>query len=318
MEPSLPRIECTQQSDTYARFEIEPLGHGYGTTLGNGLRRVLLSSLPGAAITAVQIDNIRHEFSDIPDVVEDVTEFILNLKRVRIRSFSTEPVHLSLNFEGEGNVTAGDIEETDLVEIVNPDQHLATVDSANGHLMADLVVEQGIGYRDISELREETPIGQIPVDGIFSPVERVNFTVERTRVGNMTNYDKLILEIWTDGTINPTDALTTSAGILTRHFQHIATFGRQPEEGTVQKTLTTRPLPTQEAEMPIDELPLSARGINALKRAGLTKVGQVLAMNPDDLMSIRNFGAKSYDELMDILRLRKLIPGDETGNGNGQ
>lgn len=317
MEVSLPRIECTQQSDTYARFEIDPLGHGYGTTLGNALRRVLLSSLPGAAITAVKIDDIRHEFSDIPGVVEDVTEFILNLKRVRIRSFSDEPVHLTLGFEGEGNVTAGDIEATDLVEIVNPDQHLATVDSPHGRLFAELTVEKGIGYHDISDLREENRIGEIPVDGIYSPVERVNFTVERTRVGNMTNYDKLILELWTDGTINPTDALTNSAQILTRHFQHISTFGREPEEGMQQKTLTNRPLPAQEAEMPIDELPLSARGINALKRAGLTKVGQVLAMNPDDLMSIRNFGAKSYDELMEILRLRKLIP-DDAGNGAAQ
>lgn len=308
MDTSLPRIECTTSSDTYARFEVEPLERGYGVTLGNALRRVLLSSLPGAAVTAVQIDGIRHEFSDIPGVVEDVTEFILNLKKVRLRSFSDEPVQLTINAEGEGNVTAGDIETSDLVEVVNPNQHLATIDSSSARFTAELLVEKGTGYHNITDLHEEAPIGRIPVDGIFSPIDRVNFTIERTRVGQMTNFDKLILEIWTDGTINPQDALTESGGILTQHFQHLASFGREEVEGAAPKALTNRPVPGQEAETPIDDLPLSARGVNALKRAGLTKVGQVLAMNPDDLMSIRNFGQKSYEELMEILRLRKLIP----------
>jgi DNA-directed RNA polymerase subunit alpha len=308
LEVSLPRIECTTSSDTYARFEIEPLERGYGVTLGNALRRVLLSSLPGAAITAVQIDGIRHEFSDMPGVKEDVTEFILNLKKVRLRSFSDEPVHLTLDVQGEGEVTAADIRTSDLVEIVNPDQHLATIDQASAGIMVEVVVERGRGYHDISDLHEEAPIGRIPVDGIFSPVERVNFSIEHVRVGQMTNFEHLILEVWTDGTIHPNDALTQAAGILTEHFQHLASFGQEIVAPGGKPPLTTRPLPAQEAEMPIEDLNLSARAENSLKRAGLTKVGQVVNMNPEDLMSIRNFGQKSYTELIERLKLRKLVP----------
>ncbi len=234
MEVSLPRLECVTSSDAYARFTIEPLEQGYGVTLGNALRRVLLSSLSGAAVTAVNIENIRHEFSDIEGVKEDVTEFILNLKKVRLRSFSDEPVHLSLEGNGEGVVTAGDISPSDLIEIVNPDQHLATIDRANVRLAAEIVVEKGTGYHSITDQREETPIGRIPVDGIFSPVERVNYSIEHTRVGQITNYDRLILEIWTDGTIHPNDALTQAAQILTQHFQHLSGFGQAELPGSSQ------------------------------------------------------------------------------------
>jgi len=308
LDVNLPRIECTTSSDTYARFEVEPLERGYGVTLGNALRRVLLSSLSGSAITAVQIDGIRHEFSDIPGVKEDVTEFILNLKKVRLRSFSDEPVHLTVDVRGEGEVSASDIRTSDLVEVVNPEQHLATLDNAAARLAAEIVIERGSGYHDIADQREEVPIGRIPVDGIFSPVERVNFVIEHTRVGQMTNFEHLVLEIWTDGTINPTDALTQAAGILTQHFQHLAGFGQVSVPQGATRPLTSRPLPTQEAEMPIEDLNLSARAENSLKRAGITKVGQVVNMNPEDLMSIRNFGQKSYHELIDRLKLRKLVP----------
>lgn len=309
METSLPRIECTTSSDAYARFDLEPLEQGFGVTIGNALRRVLLSSLPGAAITAVQIDGIRHEFSDIPGVKEDVTEFILNLKKVRLRSYSDEPVHLAIEAEGEGTVTAADIRTSDLVEVVNPDQHLATIDGPSTRLSAEVVVENGRGYHDIKDLREETPIGRIPVDGIFSPIERVNFSIEHTRVGQMTNFEHLILEVWTDGTIHPNDAVTQAAGILMQHFQHVGGFGQEVPAG-VAPALAARPLPSQEAEMPVEDLNLSARAENALKRAGITKVGQVVNMNPQDLMTIRNFGKKSYDELIDRLRLRHLLPED--------
>ncbi len=306
----LPRIECTTSSDTYARFEIEPLERGYGVTLGNALRRVLLSSLPGAAITAIQIDGIRHEFSDIPGVKEDVTEFILNLKKVRLRSFSDEAVHLALDVQGESVVTAGSISTSDLVEIVNPDQHLVTVDQSTARLTAEVVVERGRGYHDISDLRDEVPIGRIPVDGIFSPVERVNFSVEPRRVGQMTNYDGLILEVWTDGTITPNDALSQAASLITQHFQHIAGFGHVVEIPGAKQPLTNRPLPTQEAEMPVEDLNLSARAENSLKRAGITKVGQLVNMDAESLMNIRNFGQKSYYELIERLKLRKLVPED--------
>ncbi len=309
METSLPRIECTTSSDVYARFDLEPLEQGYGVTIGNALRRVLLSSLPGAAITAVQIDGIRHEFSDIPGVKEDVTEFILNLKKVRLRSYSDEPVQLAIEAAGEGNVTAADIRTSDLVEVVNPEQHLATIDGPNTRFSAEVVVENGHGYHDIKDLREETPIGRIPVDGIFSPIERVNFSIEHTRVGQMTNFEHLILEVWTDGTIHPNDAVIQAAGILMQHFQHIGGFGQEVPAGATP-ALAARPLPSQEAEMPVEELNLSARAENALKRAGITKVGQVVNMNPQDLMTIRNFGKKSYDELIDRLKLRHLLPED--------
>lgn len=311
MDISLPRIECTNSSDTYARFQFEPLEQGYGVTLGNALRRILLSSLAGAAVTAVQIDGIRHEFSDIPGIKEDVTELILNLKKVRLRSHSDEPVQLAIDVSNrEGAVTALDIQQTDLVDVVNPDQHLVTIDTPDVRFAAELVVERGRGYHSVADQRDEVPIGRIPVDGIFSPIERVNMAVEHTRVGQMTNFDRLILEIWTDGTIHPNDALIQAATILSLHFQHLANFGQEVVVQEGQQPTGTRTLPAQEAEMPIDELSLSARAENSLKRAGLTKVGQIVTMNPQDLLDIRNFGQKSFDELIDRLKLRKLVPED--------
>ncbi|MGH2443056.1 MAG: DNA-directed RNA polymerase subunit alpha, partial [Chloroflexota bacterium] len=251
-------------------------------------------------------------------IKEDVTEFILNLKKVRLRSFSDEPVHLSIDSQGEGPVTAGDILTSDLVEIVNPDQHLATIDSPQGRLGSEIIVERGVGYNDIHDQREDVPIGRIPVDGIFSPVDRVNFSITHTRVGQMTNFEHLILEIWTDGTLHPNDALTQSAEVLTQHFQHLAGFGQEVVVGA-KPTTTARPLPAQEAETPIEDLNLSARAENSLKRAGITKVGQLVIMNPEDLLSIRNFGQKSFHELIERLKLRKLVPDDfAQGVGDGQ
>ncbi len=316
MDINLPRIETLQSTDTYAQFEIEPLQRGYGVTLGNALRRVLLSSLPGAAVTAVQIDGIRHEFSAIPGIREDVTEFILNLKKVRFKSYVDEPVHVLLEAQGEGPVTAADIRLTDQVDIVNPDQRLATIDNSSGRLTAELVIERGTGYRDISDLGEELPIGQIPVDGIFSPVRRVNFTIEHTRVGQMTNYERLLLDVNTDGTITPQEALTQAGAMLMQYFAHISAFGEEvvvPEIAGGKPPLSTRSLPSQEYELPIEDLQLSARAENSLKRAGITKVGQVIGMNREDLLSIRNFGQHSLDELLDRLRMRHLVE-----NGDGQ
>lgn len=307
---NLPRIEILQSSDSYAQFEIEPLQRGYGVTLGNALRRVLLSSLPGAAVTAVQLDGIRHEFSSIPHIREDVTEFILNIKKVRFKSYTDEPVHLLLEAQGEGPVTAADIRITDQVEVVNPEQRLATIDSSSGRLTAELVIERGVGYRDISDIQEEMPIGQIPVDGIFSPIRRVNFTVEHTRVGQMTNYERLLLDLNTDGTIAPQEALTQAGAMLMQYFAHIAAFGEEvvvPDVIGGKAPLSTRPLPSQEYELPIEDLQLSARAENSLRRAGITKVGQVIGMNMEDLLSIRNFGQKSLNELLDRLRMRRLV-----------
>lgn len=314
MDIALPRIETLQSTDSFAQFEIEPLQRGYGVTLGNALRRVLLSSLTGAAVTAVQLDGIRHEFSAIPHIREDVTEFILNLKKVRFKSFTDEPVHVLLEAEGEGPVTAADIRLTDQVEVVNPEQRLATIDSSSGRLTAELVIEKGTGYHDISDIGEELPIGQIPVDGIFSPVRRVNFTVEHTRVGQMTNYERLVLDLTTDGTITPHEGLTQAGAMLMRYFAHIAAFGEEvalPEMAGGKAPLSTRPLPSQEYELPVEDLQLSARAENSLKRAGITKVGQAIGMNTEDLLSIRNFGQKSLDELLDRLRMRRLVEDGE-------
>jgi DNA-directed RNA polymerase subunit alpha len=310
---ALPRIEILENSDTRAQFEIEPLQRGYGVTLGNALRRVLLSSLPGAAITAVQIDGARHEFTDLPGIREDVTEIILNLKKIRLKLHGDEPVHLILEATGEGPVTAGDIHLTDRVEIINPEQHIATIDSPNGKLTAELLVERGVGYHDTSNLTEPLPIGQIPVDGIFSPIRRVNFTVEHTRVGQMTNYERLLLDINTDGTITPQEALTQAAEMLTQYFAHIASIG---EGGAAtqklpsnKQPLSRRPLPPREYDLAIEDLNLSPRSLNALRRAGILKVGQLVSMTPEDLLSIRNFGQKSLEELVDRLRMRRVLDG---------
>jgi DNA-directed RNA polymerase subunit alpha len=271
---------------------------------------VLLSSLPGAAVTAVQIDGIRHEFSSIPHIREDVTEFVLNLKKIRFKSYADTPVHLLLEAQGEGPVTAADIRLTDQVEVINPEQRLAIIDSSSGRLTAELVIEKGTGYRDISELTEELPIGQIPVDGIFSPIRRVNFTIEHTRVGQMTNFERLLIDVTTDGTITPQEALTQAGAMLMQYFAHVAAFGEElalPDVQGAKAPLSTRPLPSQEYELPIEDLQLSARAENSLKRAGITKVGQVIGMNMEDLLSIRNFGQKSLDELLDRLRMRRLV-----------
>jgi DNA-directed RNA polymerase subunit alpha len=271
---------------------------------------VLLSSLPGAAITAVHIDGIQHEFSDIPGIKEDVTELILNLKKVRLRSFRMS--RFTYRWKRTGRrwsrlatfaFRPGRDRESE--------QHLCTIDAADGVLSLEIVVERGIGYYDIADQREETPIGRIPVDGIFSPVERVNFTIDHVRVGQMTNFEHLVIEVWTDGTIDPNDALTQAASILTQHFQHLAGFGQEIDTVAGKPSAHRGALPPQEAETAIEDLQLSARAENSLKRAGLSKVGQVVELvvnRPQDVLDIRNFGQKSYDELIDRLKLRKLIP----------
>ncbi|MGH2468571.1 MAG: DNA-directed RNA polymerase subunit alpha [Chloroflexota bacterium] len=312
---TLPRIEALEQEDRYGKYEVQPLETGYGITLGNALRRVLLSSLPGAAITSIKIDGVYHEFSDIPNVKEDVTEIILNTKKIRARSFSADPVMLRLDVNGQRDVTAADIYCPSDVEIVNPELHLATLDSKDAHLSMEFTVERGKGYIPADQ-KEGLPIGVIPVDAIFTPIEKVVYNTEHTRVGQMINYDRLLLELWTDGTISPGDALQQAAEVLVKHFQLISGFNEVPAEA--EKTpLSNYPIPTKLYDMPIEELDLSTRSYNCLKRSNITKVGQVLAMNEDDLLSVRNFGRKSLDELYDRLRVRGLIDKDETGAEKG-
>ena len=310
LEITLPRIKNTKTQGNYASYDIEPLEAGYGMTLGNALRRVLLSSLPGAAVTSIRIDGVQHEFQDVPHVMEDVTDIVLNVKKLRLRSFSDHAISMRLEVSGERVVTAADIMAPSTVEIVNPDLYIATLDNENARLEMELVVETGKGYIP-ADSKEDQPIGVIPVDAIFTPVQKVNYQVEHTRVGQMTNYDKIVLEIWTDGTVTPDEALRQSADILVRHFTQLANYRTalaEPEK----PPLSSMPIPQKIYETPIEELDLSVRAYNCLKRSNITKVGQVLSMNEEDLLGVRNFGEKSLQELRDKLLVRNFLPNPRT------
>jgi DNA-directed RNA polymerase subunit alpha len=279
-------------------------------TLGNALRRVLLSSLPGAAVTSVRIDGVQHEFQDIPNVMEDVTDIILNVKKLRLRSFSDHPVSMRLEVSGERVVTAADIVAPSTVEIVNPDLYIATLDNEHARLEMELVVEVGKGYVP-ADSKEDQPIGVIPVDAIYTPVQKVNYTVEHTRVGQMTNYDKIVMDIWTDGTLPPDEALRQSSDILVRHFTQLSNYHAtliEPEK----PPLSSMPIPQKIYDTPIEELDLSVRAYNCLKRSNITKVGQVLSMNEEDLLGVRNFGEKSLVELRERLLARNFLPNPRT------
>jgi DNA-directed RNA polymerase subunit alpha len=306
----LPRIKNTKTQGNYASYDIEPLEAGYGMTLGNALRRVLLSSLPGAAVTSIRIDRVQHEFQDIPNIKEDVTDIVLNIKKLRLRSFSDHPVSMRLEVSGEHEVTAADIAAPSTIEIVNPDLYIATLDNENAHLEMELVVEAGRGYVP-ADSKEDQPIGVIPVDAIYTPVQKVNYTVEHTRVGQMTNYDKIVMDIWTDGTVTPDEALRQSADILVRHFTQLANYRAtliEPEK----PPLSSMPIPQKIYDTPIEELDLSVRAYNCLKRSNITKVGQVLSMNEEDLLGVRNFGEKSLLELRERLLARNFLPNART------
>jgi DNA-directed RNA polymerase subunit alpha len=312
MQLETPQIESIEQlGSSYAKFEAGPLPAGYGVTLGNALRRVLLSSLEGAAVTAIQIRDVYHEFSTIPGVKEDVTQIVLNVKKLRLKTYSPDhPVQLKLVKTGAGEVTAADITPSAEVEIINPELHLMTLDSGDVTVEMDLTVESGIGYLG-AERMEPLPIGVIPVDAIFSPVRKVNYTVEPVRVGQMTNYDKLTLEIETDGSISPEESLSRAAEILVRHFSLFTTAGKQLGAAGVGSG-TTPQLPANMLEMPIEELDLPMRAYNSLKRNNIVKVGQLLQLSDEDLLRMRNFGKKSLDEMKERLRMRGFVlPGDE-------
>jgi len=312
--PDDPHIDIEEATDDYASLVATPLPPGFGTTLGNALRRVLLSSLPGAAITSVRIDGIQHEFSTIPNVKEDSIEFLLNVKELRLRPLSDRPGTLILDISGrEGAITAADVQVPEHYEIVNADLYLATVDSPEGRLHVEFNVELGRGYVPAARA-DGLPIGVIPVDAIFSPVRRVNYRVEHTRVGQATNYDKLTMEVWTDGSINGVQAVSRSAEILVDQFRLFAHMGR-PALPTVERGLGAGVVLTPERyNMAIEDLSLSMRAYNCLRRSGLMTVGQVLEKNEEELLALRNFGRKSYDELrakLDELGLLAADQGDE-------
>lgn len=302
----LPKIEVEASSQNYGHFVISPLESGYGITLGNALRRVLLSSLPGAAIASIRLSGIHHEFSAIPHVREDMTRLILNVKQVRLRARTEDPVRIHVEVSSEGPVTAGDIVCPPDVEIVNPDQYLLTADSNDVDLDIEMEVRVGRGYSPAEE-RGRLPLGEIPVDAIYSPVRKAAYRVERTRIGQQTDYDKLNLEIWTDGTLTPDDALRRAANILVSHLTLLA--GAETVV-TEKKEEVSEGIPARVYDAPIEELELTVRAYNCLKRAGITKVGEILKRmekGEDEMLAIRNFGKKSLDELVEKLRDKNYL-----------
>jgi DNA-directed RNA polymerase subunit alpha len=306
--PVFPKVESDVLTRDYGRFIIGAMEQGYGVTVGNALRRVLFSSLPGAAITSMRLSDVHHEFSDIPFVKEDVMQLMLNVKQVRLRMRGEGPMRMRLEVRGEGVVTAGDIILPPEIEIINPDLYLLTTDSPKAKLDIEFQVEAGRGYSP-AEQRGKLPIGELPVDAIYSPIKRVNFEVEAARVGQMTNYDRLVLEIWTDGTMRPQDALRQAAHMLVQHLQLIA--GVSLDEMLPEGGGESKGIPTELGAKPIEDLELSVRVYNALKRTGISTIGDLLDMiekNGGTLTNLRNFGEKSMSELKEKLRARGLWP----------
>lgn len=301
-------IKTIETGHNYGRYQIEPLEPGYGTTLGNSLRRILLRSLEGLAVSRIRIDNVWHEFSTIPNVREDVTEVVLNFKAIRLRrmvDFEGEiRAHLFARADGDGEtvVTAGDIELPPELDVVNPEQSLATLDGADAVLDMDLWVSRGRGYRT-AESQETYALGEIPIDAIYTPIQRVNFVIEQTRVGQNVDHDRLVLEILTDGTIEPDDALAQSAQILMDHARVFAEF-TQPEPEVAPGTYISEEVQNQQ----LSELGLSPRVLNALRSKQIERVGQVISMDPQQLLSIRNFGPRSLNELRDRLSEYGYLP----------
>jgi DNA-directed RNA polymerase subunit alpha len=297
----LPKVESEASSRSFGRFTVGPLESGYGITLGNALRRVLLASLPGSAVSSIRISGVHHEFSPIPHVREDTTALLLNVKQLRLRSDLDETVRVHVEVRSEGPVTAGDLVTPPEVEVINPELLLLTADSPDVDLDLELTVSRGRGYSPAEE-RGKLPLGEIPVDAIYGPVHKVNYTVSRARIGQQTNYDRLTLDIWTDGTMAPDAALREAARLLVRHLQLVAGAEATPAE---QEPAEARSgVPSRIYDVPIEDLELTVRAYNCLKRAGITKVGEVLERlerGEDEILAIRNFGRKSLNELVDKL-----------------
>ncbi|GAB4334722.1 MAG: DNA-directed RNA polymerase subunit alpha [Dehalococcoidia bacterium] len=314
IEEVVPQLTVEEETESYARLVAEPLDPGYGITLGNALRRVLLSSLDGAAITSVRIDQVQHEFSTIEGMQEDTTEFLLNVKEIRLKALSNRPGTLTLDAEGPGEVTAADIQVPADFEIVNPELHLAYLDSPGAKLNAEFHAQVGRGYVPATAV-EGMPIGVIPVDAIFSPIRKCNYKVEKTRVGQSTDFDRLVLEVWTDGTLGPVEAVGQAADILMDQFALFSAMGRP--ELPMPSHVGTAPsgglgMAPDRYNTPIEDLNLSVRAYNCLKRSGLMTVGQVLERTEDELLALRNFGKKSYDELRDkLIELGYIDPNAE-------
>jgi len=297
---AIPKIECVDSSDTYGRFLAKPLEKGFGTTLGNALRRILLRYLPGAAVTRVHIEGVQHEFSAIPHVKEDMLEFLLNLKTLHLKLLSDKPTTLTLEKKGEGEVHAADITPSTDVEIINPELYLATLDSPKAKLYVDMDVEMGMGYKAAGS-NDSLPVGTIPVDAIFTPVRKVNFTVEPIHIGQETSLEQLYLEVWTNGTITPVSAISYAAGLLVEQLTPFVDYGlvSQAEE---EKKARRASIPQDLFNMPVEQLDLSVRAMNCLRRSGITTVGELVSTGKKELLSLRNFGQKSKQEVEERLK----------------
>lgn len=305
----LPKIESTAMSQEYGRFVIGPLERGYGTTVGNSLRRVLLASLPGAAVTSIRVTDVPHEFSAIPHVREDMMQLILHVKKLRMKLHNTDTARLRLEVHGAGVVTAADLQTPPEVEIINPDLYLFTVDSDDAFLEIEMTAETGRGYSPAEE-RGRLPIGELPVDAIFSPIRRVGYEVENTRVGQVADYDRIVMEIWTDGSIKPEEALAQSSQILMQYLRPIAGVSEETFLPVEVEEEEEGAIPNELYDTPIEQLDLSVRVFNSLKRTGITKVGEMLDMlerGEETMLAIRNFGEKSLDELKQQLQSKGFL-----------
>lgn len=314
IEIEKPKVECVESNDngTYGKYVVEPLERGYGTTLGNSLRRILLSSLPGVAATSVKIDGVLHEFSTLPGVKEDVTEIILNIKNIAAKIHSEGPKVVYIEHEGAGEIKAGDIKTDADVEILNPDLHIATLNE-DAKIYMEINLSRGRGYVSAEKNKlPGQPIGLIPVDSIYTPVHKVNYTVENTRVGQVTDYDKLTLEVWTNGTIKPDEAISLGAKIMSEHLNLFIDLSDQAKntEIMVEKEETKK---EKVLEMTIEELDLSVRSYNCLKRAGINTVEDLISRTEEDMMKVRNLGKKSLEEVVQKLAALdlKLAPNED-------
>ncbi len=296
----IPKIDCVESGDNFGRFLAEPLEKGFGITLGNALRRVLLNYLPGAAVTQVRIEGIRHEFTTIPYAKEDVTEFLLNVKALRVKPLSNQPGKLVLDVTGEGPVCAADIKPSTDFEIANPELCLITLDSPEARLFAEFDVELGQGYR-LAESKDNMPVGTIPVDAIFTPIRKVNFTTEPIHIGQETSRERLFLEVWTDGTISPINAISHAAGLLIEQLSPFVEYVKVSQM-KAEEQLIRLSIPDEKYNMSVDQLDLSVRTMNCLRRGGITTVGELISKKPKELLQLRNFGQKSFQEIQDRLQ----------------
>jgi len=296
---TVPKIECTEQAENFGRFIAEPLEKGFGVTLGNSLRRVLIGYLPGAAVTQVRIEGVQHEFTVIPNAKEDVMEFLLNIKEMRLKPQSDRGGTLVLDFEGEGRVCASDIKPSADFEIINPDLCLITLNNPKSKLYVEMDVEIGTGFRG-AESSDTTPVGTIPVDAIFTPIRKVNYVVEPTHLGRETSRERLRIDLWTDGTMQPVDAVSQAAGILieqlTPFLEYVKISQMKEEERAIRLSI-----PDEKFNMPVEQLDLSVRTMNCLRRSNIATVGELIGKGTKELLKLRNFGQKSFQEIEDRL-----------------